>query len=220
MATEQQKKDAIHESGHAVIAKLFDDDFEVKSITLSPNIYAAHTDTTDWRGGIHLKPKLKTLQTPTLENKDKLIISMWGGLAAQNIFIKGHDNIRNNLNTYLAKPNLLDLNGFIGDWELTSEYITEQTQIREISYDKYRLGFLDFTFNYLLLDKVWETTESLSELVLNSQNLTVTQKEIEYHYRNTGFTKYLYKNKTCILNKRYKVSVYKKLIYYLKSILQ
>lgn len=218
--TEQQQKDAIHECGHALIAKLFEDDFEVKSITLSPELYSTHTDTSDWRGGIHLKSKVKTLKYPTLENKDKLIISMWGGLAAQNIFIKGHTDIRQNLNYYLTNPNSLDHNGFTGDWELTTKYITEQTQIRQISYDNYRYGFLGFAFNYLMRDKVWETTESMSELILNSHNLTISQNEIEKLYKKTGFTKYLYKNKSAILEERYKVPVSKKIIYFLKYIRQ
>lgn len=220
MINEQQKKDAIHESGHALIAKLFEDEFKVKSITLSPNLYSANVDTSDWRGGIHLKPKKRVLKKQTLENKDKLIISMWGGLVAQNIFIKGNDDIRENLNTYLTQPNLLNRNGFDGDWELTKMYIAEQIQIRQISYDEYLQEFLKFAFNYLMIDNVWVTTESLSTLLLNSPNMTLTQKEIENHFRKTGFTKYLYKNKSKILTSRYKVSINKKIIYYLKYIIQ
>lgn len=220
MATELQKKDAIHESGHAIIAKLFEEDFEVKSITLSPTLYSAHTDTSDWRGGIHIKPNPKTLKAPTIENKDKLIVLMWGGLAAQNIFVKGLADIRQNLTYYLTNPNCLDRNGFTGDWELTTNYIKEQTQVRGINYDEYRHGFLSFAFNYLMRNKVWETTISLSELVLSSPNMTVSQTEVEQHYLKTGFTKYLYKNKAGILEERYKVSLNQKIIYYFRYLLQ
>lgn len=214
--TEQQKRDSIHESGHALIAKLFEEDFLIESITLDPDLYASKTNTEDWRGGIHIKPRKYSKKIPSIEHKDKLIIIMWGGFVAFNVFTKGSSEIRKNLSQYIDHPDLLNQEGFYGDRKKTQPYILEQTKCRGISNLEYRRGFLRFAFNYILQDKVWRTIESLSELVLSKPNLTVTKKEIEEHYREVGFSKYLYKNKSSFLGTRFKVKMVQKLIYYFK----
>lgn len=218
MPTPQQKIDAVHESGHALLGKLFDDDFEVKSITLKPELFKNQVDTSGWRGGIQLTPRKNTIRYPTIENKDELIIAMWGGLAAQNIYLKGQDDIRQNIETYMNQSELLDRYGFSGDWDLTQKYIDEQTKARNVSYKEYRFGFLGFAFNYLIINEVWKTVESLSEAVLQKSNLTLVQKEIEAHYNKSGFNKYLYRNKAKILKPRFQVTFERKVIYFVKSI--
>ncbi len=213
------KKAAIHECGHALLAKLFDECFEIKNITLDTSLYSKQANTDDWQGAILLGRRPFFLQNQSIENLDKLIITMWGGLAAQNIYIKGQEDIKRNLLTYLNSPNLLDSEGFDGDWNLTEQCISGLIQIRGISYDEYRVSFLGFAFDYLMLDKVWETTNSLAELVLSKANVTITQSEIEQHFIDTGFLKFLCKNKTKILSKRYKVTLNEKINSFFKCLL-
>lgn len=213
------KKNAIHEAGHALIGKLFEDELEVVSMTLTPIIHANKVDITNTEGLTHIRPRKKTIQNPTVENKDKLIISLWGGLAAQNIMLKGKEDIKDNLDKYLRNSDLyLDTIGIGGDWEILQKYINDQIILRSIQYDEYKDESLGFAFNYLSRERVWETVESLAQLLLNKANRTLSKGEIEQHYKDTGFTKYLFRVKTSILTRRYKVSFADRVFYMIRSI--
>ncbi len=202
--TDQLKKNSIHECGHALFAKLFEEDFELISITMTPEIHSNQIDTDGWNGVAHIKPRPKTIANPTIENKDKLIISMWGGLVAQNIHLKGRSDFKKNINKYIFNTELLDTTGFTGDWEIIIKYAPEQLQIRNIPYSEYRIGLMKFAFDYFFLDEVWKTIESLSELVLSKDTLTLSQSEIEEHFEMIGFNKFINENRESILNLRYK----------------
>lgn len=215
---QNKKTDSIHECGHALIAKLFEENFEVKSITLKPDLYSNYINTHNWRGGINFSPTPKTVENPSEETKDKLTVLLLGGLVSQNILLSGRLTIKRNINIYLSNLDLLDYEGCDGDLEKAEGYINEQMFIKRTSCENYCRSNLNFGFNYLLRDKVWETVESLSDLIINKPNLTITNNEIENHYQKMGFTKYILKHKYSILSERYKVSASKKIIHYLRCL--
>jgi len=215
---DSQKKNAFHECGHAFLALLFEDEFDLKGVSLTPEIYSAYVNTKDWGAVAHISPKKHMLKRPTWEFTDKLILTLWGGLITQNIYINGTGSFKQNINKYILNTELLDRNGFVGDWDLINQYMPELLRVRGISYEEYKIGLMKFLFDYFFIEEVWSAINSFSQLIMSKENVSLTESEIKDHLKHIGFFKYLNRHRHSILQRRYNISFKKRMKYFLKSL--
>lgn len=201
---EQQKRDSIHESGHCVLAKLFEDKFIVKSITLNPKMFEDKTNVTGWRGGIQISPKNRSLSS---EDVDKLMVIMWGGLCSQNIHDRGIGNIDQHLINRMSVfwKQELDQEGFSGDFEFTFSDINKLSIDRKIPRDEYEISIIHFILNFQIRSEVWFAIEQLSAKILNKDTMTLDSNEIDGCFKECGFQKFIEQHRNSIINKRYDV---------------
>jgi hypothetical protein len=200
--SDQQKRDSIHEAGHAVLAKLFENEFTIKSITLDPQLYANNMNVAGWRGGIHISAKGKP---KSVENPDKLVVIMWGGLCSQNICIIGLGNLNtqviNRMSVFWKQE--LDQEGCEGDFEFTSPKIRALSIRRGIPQSEYELSIVNFILQFQSRPEVWKAIEALSEKILQKDNLTIDSNEIEFCFKASGLHDFIVRNRNSIISERY-----------------
>ncbi len=198
----QKKKDSIHEAGHIVLAKLFEDDFIIKSMTLNPQNYEKSIDISAWRAGTQISARVKPL-TPI--NADKLVVIMWGGLCSQNICAIGVDKMNSKLIADLSFywKQKMDQEGFGGDYEFSLPDLKTLAVLKGMTQDDFELAIIHFILTYQSRIEVWNIIEDLANHLLSKNDQYLSGNEIEQLFERTGFNDFLEKNKKSIISERY-----------------
>ena len=170
LVSNQQKRYAFHECGHALIATLYIDDFIVEKITLDPQRNLTNIVANDWGGGIHIRPTETTKANPTLDQKENILIIQLGGIIGQTIFRDGLSTFRQNIESYLNGLSFnsipFDNRGCKDDIQFVIDYLREQANSRNIDPLVYYKKIFSFAMQYLTNEKVWKMIETLAAILL------------------------------------------------------
>lgn len=196
--------DAYHESGHVVLAQIFDDIFRIEFVTL--NLSESQLYDNKSRGGLKGKAA-KPIGQFTEYDYDKLILIMLAGLCADDI------NNNNGLiserlyetSIWSKKFNSIRNEGDIEYAISCYKNIESSLKIRWLNYVVTSMTLL----HEIMKDNVvWETINLIRKSLLISQDLTLKYDQIEKIIQNRSFLKWKNKNLQRIIIERKNIFKY------------
>ena len=185
-----------HESGHAIITRLFDELFEFELVTVDPEL-SKRIDTLSG-GGVKGKHKLPVIDR-SLFDHDKAVLSYLAGFCVDEL-----------LRIQAIQPQLLapaywvgklNEDKYSGDRDLIGStfypYIDEQTGLL---FNDYITDCLSALFKILNDDVIWNCIVSMRESLLKNKTLNLDQ--VDKVLTESGFNEWKEKNKVRIEQER------------------
>lgn len=197
-----EMNDSIHEAGHILVAKLFEEAFIIRSVTLNPALYSSNVNIEQWRGGTHISPRQKPLQ---FCDQEKLVAILYAGLCSQNIYAIGIDRFdRKSIMQYsFWWPRDFNIEGCGGDFEISDSYITHVSMAKKLRIDEYKMAIIHFNLSYLSNEVIWQAVLELSNRIRSSQSRFLNQSEVEQCIAECGVNEFLRKNKETLIDGKF-----------------
>lgn len=197
---DREKHDAYHESGHCLIAMLFDDELEIRKVTLDKEFLK--TIDPSYNGGLDFGWKKKPLDTD-FNAADKIALIKLAGICTTNIYIKGQTYIKDNLYKFPKDTSHLSVIGADEDYNTAKSIIAELGECFSLDPVEIQWNMFFFLFRFLIKTEVWNCIIQLSEKLIEKENKTLSYSEIVQIFDDCQYTKYIEENKTKLLSKRY-----------------
>lgn len=183
---------AIHEASHAVVAKLFEDQLYLRSLTIANQSTAEADSNAGLRlGMIGVEPKGATWVSPS-------VVSL-AGMVGETIATHSQAQVFQMKEVIIREPHThIDklLGG--GDFEIFQKdaAVNARNYGTESDYEALCLSFL---IDFLCSDSVWPVVEQLKEAVLKKESLTLYAQELDDLFQLTGYTAYINQNRNNLL---------------------
>lgn len=192
---------AYHEAGHCVVAALFADKLNLK--TLSANKAYMKKIDPSYKGGLLLEWINIPSQTD-YQSGDHLILISLAGICAKTIYCKGHSYTRKNLSLFKNNPKeLMEIEGAFDDYEIAKTFSRPISQYLNVRKEIIEWSAFRWNFEFLMTSEVWNATIKIAEEIIKHPNQTLNDSEIIATIRKVKLDVYLDSNKDIFLSKRY-----------------
>jgi hypothetical protein len=203
---DREKYDAYHESGHCLIAMLFDDELDIKRVTLDKE--SLKKIDPSYNGGLEFGWKRKPLATD-FNAADKLALISLAGICTATIYIKGQKYIEDNLYKFPSDSSHLSTIDADVDYETAKGIIAQLAECFSLEPLKIQWNMFFFLFRFLKKNEVWNCITQLSNKLLEKENKTLYYSEIVQIFDDCHYSKYIEENKTNLLSTRYPLDNFK-----------
>jgi hypothetical protein len=190
---------ARHEVCHAILAKLFEEYFEIICISLLKNKCGIASGSANWAGVVNLKYKPK--EPYSILEVDAYMITWWAGFIGQNIAYLGTEHFKKNKASILLKPNELNKEGIEVDYDNIKKVSPQQSFRKSLSELAQQVYCLSFLISFLTEDRIWVIVEAMSLELLSHSEQTMKAEEIEAFFLKSGYIEFLTTHRATIIDK-------------------
>ncbi len=207
---DREKYDAFHESGHCLIAMLFDDELDIKSVTIDKE--SLKTIDPSNNGGLVFRWKKEPLNTD-YNAVDKIALISLAGICTTTIYIRGQKYIEDNLHKFPYDNSHLSAFGADVDYKIAKDNIAQLAKCFSLEPLKIQWNMFFFLFRFLKKNEVWNCIIQLSKKLIEKENKTLDYSEIVQIFDDCQYSKYIEVNKAKLLSTRYPLDNFKLMFY-------
>lgn len=185
-----------HESGHAILAKLFDNIFEIEFVTL--NKETSQNLDQESLGG--LKGRIRRDQLSVIEY-DMMIHIMLAGICAEDIYNSNGKIAENIYEIPIWAAKFNDIR-YVGDVELVIGIFENIRNNICLEWQDYIIGVQKNLHQILNTNEVWDGVELIKDSLSKSSRKTLTGIELDELLHNSNFLRWKESNILDIINTR------------------
>lgn len=183
---------AVHEASHAVVAKLFEDQLYLRSLTIAEqSIVDRNSGGVPRLGMIGVEPKGDTWVAPS-------IVSL-AGMVGETIATQLPAKVMQLKEMIILEPHK-HIDTLLGGGDFDIFYKDASQNARHYGTEKdYEMLCLRFLIDFLCNDSVWPIVQQLKGAVLKKENLTLNEQELDALFETTSYTTYIKEQKEQLL---------------------
>jgi hypothetical protein len=181
---------AVHESSHAVLAKLFQHELSLEFMTIAPEKWEKANSEGEILGVTKVKHK------DEIGASDSVVLL--AGMVGDTILEESPANVQANKSGYLADLGKLNYHLGGADFKIYTNHSLSFYHDYAPTHEEFEQLCLNFLINYLCTEQVWSVVQCLATEVMKKDNLTLDKTELEHIFQTTGYNTFLENNKSLL----------------------